>query len=198
MVKLQFPDGSIREFEEGKTLLDVAESISISLKKKCIAAKLDGELVEMDTLVKKDSSVVFITQDNPEAFDILNHSTAHLLAHAVSLLYPDAKMGVGPAIEEGFYYDFDLGDVKIEPSDLVKIEKKMMELSNKDIKITHYDLSKEEAKKVMAHDPYKLELIDAVEGDTVHVYDQGGYLEICRGPHMSTTKKSRFFKRLSL
>ena len=198
MVKLQFPDGSIREFEEGKSLLDVAESISISLKKKCIAAKLDGQLVEMDTLLSKDSSIVFITQDNPEAFEILNHSTAHLLAHAISILYPDAKMGVGPAIEEGFYYDFDLGDVKIEPSDLVKIEKKMMELSNKDIKITHYDLTKEEAKKVMAHDPYKLELIDAVEGDTVHVYDQGGYLEICRGPHMTTTKKSRFFKLLNI
>ena len=146
MVKLQFPDGSIREFEEGKTLLEVAESISISLKKKCIAAKLNDELVEMDTVLASDASIVFVTQENPEAFDILNHSTAHLLAHAISELYPHAKMGVGPAIEEGFYYDFDLGETKIEPSDLAKIEKKMMELSNKDIKITHYDLSKEEAK----------------------------------------------------
>ena len=198
MVKLQFPDGSIREYEEGKTLLEVAESISISLKKKCIAAKLNDELVEMDTVLTNDASIVFVTQESPEAFDILNHSTAHLLAHAMSELYPHAKMGVGPAIEEGFYYDFDLGETKIEPADLVKIEKKMMELSNKDIKITHYDLTKEEAKKVMANDPYKLELIDAVPGDIVHVYDQGGYLEICRGPHMTTTKKSRFFKLLNI
>ena len=198
MVKLQFPDGSIREFEDGIEVIKVAESISISLKKKCIAAKLNDELVELDTKVNADSKIVFITQESPEAFEILNHSTAHLLAHAVSILYPHAKMGVGPAIEEGFYYDFDLGETKIEPADLVKIEKKMMELSNKDIKVNHYDLSKEDAKKVMANDPYKLELIDAVEGDMVHVYEQDGYLEICRGPHMSTTKKARFFKLLNI
>ena len=198
MIKLQFPDGSFREYEEGIEVIKVAEMISPSLKKKCVAAKLNDVLVDLDTKINSDASIVFITQDAPEAFEILNHSTAHLLAHAVSILYPNAKMGVGPAIEEGFYYDFDLGEDKLEPADLVKIEKKMMELSNKEFAITHYDLTKEEAKKVMANDPYKLELIDAVEGDTVHVYDQGGYLEICRGPHMTTTKKSRFFKLLNI
>ena len=194
MVKLQFPDGSFREYEEGIEVIKVAEMISVSLKKKCVAAKLNDVLVDLDTKINSDSSIVFVTTDSPEAFEILNHSTAHLLAHAVSILYPNAKMGVGPAIEEGFYYDFDFGDTKLEPADLVKIEKKMVELSNKEIAISHYDLSKEEAKKLMANDPYKVELIEAVEGDTVHVYDQGGYLEICRGPHMTTTKKSRYFK----
>ena len=198
MVKLQFPDGSFREYEEGIEVIKVAEAISPSLKKKCVAAKLNDVLVDLDTKINEDSSIVFVTVDSPEAFEILNHSTAHLLAHAVSILYPNAKMGVGPAIEEGFYYDFDLGEEKLEPADLVKIEKKMMELSNKEFQITHYDLTKAEAKKVMANDPYKLELIDAVEGDTVHVYDQGGYLEICRGPHMTTTKKSRYFKLLNI
>ena len=198
MVKLQFPDGSFREYEEGIEVIKVAEAISPSLKKKCVAAKLNDVLVDLDTKINEDSSIVFVTIDSPEAFEILNHSTAHLLAHAVSILYPNAKMGVGPAIEEGFYYDFDLGEEKLEPADLVKIEKKMMELSNKEFQITHYDLTKDEAKKVMANDPYKLELIDAVEGDTVHVYDQGGYLEICRGPHMTTTKKSRYFKLLNI
>ena len=198
MVKLQFPDGSFREYEEGIEVIKVAEMISVSLKKKCIAAKLNDVLVDLDTKITSDSSIVFVTQDSPEAFEILNHSTAHLLAHAVSILYPNAKMGVGPAIEEGFYYDFDFGDDKLEPADLVKIEKKMVELSNKEIAISHYDLTKDEAKKVMANDPYKLELIEAVEGDIVHVYDQGGYLEICRGPHMQNTKKSRYFKLLSI
>ena len=198
MVKLVFPDGSIKEFEKGIEVIKVAEKISPSLKKKCIAAKLNDVLVDLDTKVESDASIVFITQDSPEAFEILNHSTAHLLAHAVSLLYPNAKMGVGPAIEEGFYYDFDLGEVKLEPKDLVVIEKKMMELSNKEFPVKHYDLSKEEAKQVMANDPYKLELIDAVEGDSVHVYEQGGYLEICRGPHVMTTKKIRFFKLLNI
>ena len=198
MVKLQFPDGSFREYEEGIEVIKVAEMISPSLKKKCVAAKLNDVLVDLDTKISADASIMFVTQDNPEAFEILNHSTAHLLAHAVSILYPNAKMGVGPAIEEGFYYDFDLGEEKLEPADLVKIEKKMIELSNKEFQVTHYDLTKEEAKKLMANDPYKLELIDAVEGDTVHVYDQGGYLEICRGPHMTTTKKCRFFKLLNI
>ena len=198
MVKLQFPDGSFREYEEGIEVIKVAEMISPSLKKKCVAAKLNDKLVDLDTKINADASIVFVTVDSPEAFEILNHSTAHLLAHAVSVLYPNAKMGVGPAIEEGFYYDFDLGEEKLEPADLVKIEKKMMELSNKEFQVTHYDLTKEEAKKLMANDPYKLELIDAVEGDTVHVYDQGGYLEICRGPHMTTTKKCRFFKLLNI
>ena len=198
MVKLQFPDGSYREYEEGIEVIKVAEMISPSLKKKCVAAKLNDELVDLDTKVNVDSTIVFITTDSPEAFEILNHSTAHLLAHAVSLLYPNAKMGVGPAIEEGFYYDFDLGEEKLEPADLVKIEKKMMELSNKEYQINHYDLTKDEAKKLMANDPYKLELIDMVEADTVHVYEQGGYYEICRGPHMTTTKKIRFFKLLNI
>ena len=171
-VKLTFPDGSIREFEAGIKIEDVAQAISPSLKKKCVAGKLNDELVNLNTEINEDAKIVFVTNDMPEAFEILNHSTAHLLAHAVSLLYPNAKMGVGPAIEEGFYYDFDLGDIKLEPKDLAKIEKKMMELSNKDLKINHYDLSKEEAKKLMASDPYKCELIDAVEGEMVHIYEQ--------------------------
>lgn len=198
MIKLTFPDGSVKEFSEGVTAMEVAEAISPSLKKKCIAAKIDDNLVDFNTKINGDAHIVFVTNDMPEAFEILNHSTAHLLAHAISLLYPGAHMGVGPSIEEGFYYDFDLGDVKLEPKDLVTIEKKMMELSNKDIPITHYDLSKEDARKLMANDPYKLELIDAVEGDSVHVYEEGGYYEICRGPHVLTTKKIRYFKLLSL
>lgn len=198
MIKITFLDGGVREFESGIEISKIAEAISPSLKKKCVAAKVNDELVNFNAILNHDANLVFITQDTNEAFEILNHSTAHLLAHAVSLLYPHAKMGVGPAIEEGFYYDFDLGDSKLEPADLVKIEKKMLELSNRDIPIIHYDLLKEEAKVLMKDDPYKLELIDAVSGDYVHVYEQDGYKEICKGPHLLTTKKMRFFKLLNI
>ena len=198
MIKLQFPDGSIREYEKGMSALDVAKGISPSLAKKVVAAKLDDELVNALDPIEKDAKIIFITENMDEAFEILNHSTAHLLAHAVHELYPHASMGVGPAIEEGFYYDFDLGDTKLEMKDLEAIEKKMAEISNRDLEVKHFDLSKEEALKLMADDPYKCELIKAVEGDYVHVYVQGDYYEICRGPHMASTKKIRFFKLLNL
>lgn len=199
MIKLTFPDGSIKEFEKGITALDVVKGISVSLAKKTLAAKIDNELVDLNKPIEKDSSIVFVTTESEEAFEILNHSTAHLLAHAISELYPNACMGVGPAIEEGFYYDFDLGDdVKLAPEDLVKIEKKMMELSNKDFKIEYSILSKDEAKKLMANDKYKLELIDAIKDDFVNVYKEDEYYEICRGPHMASTKKIRNFKLLSI
>ena len=133
-----------------------------------------------------------------ENLNMLNHSCAHLLAQAVKHLYPQAKFWVGPSIAEGFYYDIDLGDDVITEADLESIEKEMKKCSKSAKNIVRHELSKEEAKKLMANDPYKVELIEAVEGDTVHVYDQGGYLEICRGPHMTTTKKSRYFKLLSI
>ena len=198
MIKITFPDGGIREYEEGISVLDIAKSISPSLAKKCVAGKIDEEMVNLSDKVNKDSHIVFITENMDEAFAILNHSTAHLLAHAVKELYPQACMGVGPDIEEGFYYDFDLGDVKLESADLEKIEKKMHELANKDYEIKHYDLSKEEALKLMASDPYKCALIEDVPGDSVHVYQQNDYYEVCRGPHVSSTKKIRFFKLLSI
>ena len=120
------------------------------------------------------------------------------MAHAISELYPHAQMGVGPAIEEGFYYDFDLGDTKLNPNDLIKIEKKMNEIVSRDLKIEHSVVSKEVAKKLMSNDKYKLELIDAIDGDNVNVYKQGEYYEVCRGPHVPSTKRIKFFKLLSI
>ena len=110
MIKLTFPDGSIKEYKKGIKVVEVIESISISLKKKGLAGKLNDSLLNLEDEIYEDGNILFITPDSKEAFEILNHSTAHLLAHAVSELYPHAQMGVGPAIEEGFYYDFDLGD----------------------------------------------------------------------------------------
>lgn len=198
MLKITLKDGSIKETAEDNLIISFAKELSSSLAKKCVAAKYDGVLVNLSDKLTHDGSLELITEDDEEGFKILNHSTAHLLAHAISLLYPGAHMGVGPEIEEGFYYDFDLGENVLVPEDLPKIEKKMMELANQDIKITHYDVTKEEAHKLMASDPYKLELIDAIEGDTVHVYEQGGYYEVCRGPHVMSTKRIKHFKLLSI
>lgn len=198
MIKLTFPDGSIKEYKKGIKVIEVIESISISLKKKCLAGKLNDELLNLEDEIHVDGNILFITPADKEAFEILNHSTAHLLAHAVSELYPNAQMGVGPAIEEGFYYDFDLGETKLNPNDLAKIEKKMNEIANRDLKIEHSIMSKEEAKSLMANDKYKLELIDAIEGDTVNVYKQGEYYEVCRGPHVPSTKRIKFFKLLNI
>ena len=198
MIKLTFPDGSIKEYKKGIKVIEVIESISISLKKKCLAGKLNDTLLNLEDEIYEDGNILFITPDSKEAFEILNHSTAHLLAHAVSELYPHAQMGVGPAIEEGFYYDFDLGDTKLNPNDLAKIEKKMNEIINRDLKIEHSVVSKDDARKLMSNDKYKLELIDAIEGDTVNVYKQGDYYEVCRGPHVPSTRRIKFFKLLNI
>lgn len=198
MLKITLKDGSVKEVLEDSLIIQFAKELSPSLAKKCVAAKYDGILVNLSDKLTHDGMLELITEDDEEGFKILNHSTAHLLAHAISLLYPNAHMGVGPEIEEGFYYDFDLGDVTLVPEDLAKIEKKMEELSKQDIKITHYDATKTDAKKLMASDPYKLELIDAIEGDSVHVYEQGGYYEVCRGPHVMSTKRIKHFKLLSI
>jgi len=198
MVKLTFPDGSIKEYKKGIKVIEVIESISISLKKKCLAGKLNDNLLNLEDEINEDGEILFITPESSEAFEILNHSTAHLLAHAISELYPHAQMGVGPAIEEGFYYDFDLGDTKLNPNDLIKIEKKMNEIVSRDLKIEHSVVSKEVAKKLMSNDKYKLELIDAIDGDNVNVYKQGEYYEVCRGPHVPSTKRIKFFKLLSI
>ena len=198
MINVKFPDGSVKQFEDGILLIDIAKSISPSLAKKCVAGKINGELCNLLDKVSDDDEILFITENMDEAFAILNHSTAHLLAHAVHELYPHAKMGVGPDIEEGFYYDFDLGDTKLEPQDLEKIEKKMHEIEKRDLKIEHFDLSKSEAKKLMESDEYKQALIDDVPGDSVHIYKQGEYYEVCRGPHVVSTKRIKYFKLLSL
>ena len=199
MIKLTFPDGGIKEFEDGIEVIKVAEAISPSLKKKCVAGKLNGNLVDLSTKINEDSSIIFITQDMPEALDILNHSTAHLLAHAMSILYPHAHMGVGPDIEEGFYYDMDLGDVKLTEEDLPKIEKKMQALVASGMEIKREVVSKEEAKEIFKNDVYKLELVNELPDDEViTMYRQGNYVDLCRGPHVSSTKWLKHFKLLSV
>ena len=199
MIKITFPDGSIREYVEGTTAVEVAASISVSLVKKCLAVKLNGELKDLKAPIESDAAIELITGDAQGMEPLLNHSCAHMLAQAIKELYPNAMFGVGPAIEEGFYYDLDLGDVKLTEEDLLKIEKKMKAIAEGNTEIERRVVSKEEALELFKNDKYKLELINELESEAViSVYQQGNFMDLCRGPHVSSTKWLKNFKLLSV
>ena len=197
MIKITFPDLSVKEFECGITAEKIAETISSSLAKKCIIAKVNDELYDMSRPIVVDAKLELLT-DVSSYYDLLNHSCAHLLAWALKELYPNAMFGVGPAIEEGFYYDVDLGDVKLTEEDLPKIEKKMAALVASGEKIKRFEVSKEEALELFKDDIYKTELINELpEGSVISVYEEGSYKDLCRGPHVSSVKFLKNFKLLA-
>ena len=199
LIKLIFPDGSIKEFEKGVTPNMVASGISSSLAKKCIIAKVDEELIDMNSPINKGGKIELLTAQTEGLEPVLNHSCAHLLAHAIRELYPNAQFGVGPAIEEGFYYDMDLGSVKLTEEDLPKIEKKMQALVASGAEIKRIEVSKEQALELFKNDVYKLELINELpDGEIISVYEQGSFRDLCRGPHVSSTKWLKNFKLLSV
>jgi len=198
MIKITLPDGSFKEFEAGVLAIDVAKALSPSLAKKSVVARLNGKLIDLLDPINSDSSIEFVTQESKEAFEVLNHSTAHLLAQAVGRLYPGVYFAIGPAIEEGFYYDFDLGDRKITNEDLPKIEAEMKKIVKENIRITHKLIKKDEALEMMKSDPYKTELTEAISDDYVGFYEQGEHLEICRGPHVVSTAAIKNFKLLNV
>ena len=197
MIKITFPDLSVKEFECGITAEKIAETISSSLAKKCIIAKVNDELYDMSRPIVVDAKLELLT-DVSSYYDLLNHSCAHLLAWALKELYPNAMFGVGPAIEEGFYYDVDLGDVKLTEEDLPKIEKKMAALVASGEKIKRFEVSKEEALELFKDDIYKTELINELpEGSVITVYEEGSYKDLCRGPHVASVKFLKNFKLLA-
>ena len=197
MIKITFPDLSVKEFECGITAEKIAETISSSLAKKCIIAKVNDELYDMSRPIEVDAKLELLT-DVSSYYDLLNHSCAHLLAWALKELYPNAMFGVGPAIEEGFYYDVDLGDVKLTEEDLLKIEKKMAALVASGEKVKRFEVSKEEALNLFKDDIYKTELINELpEGSVITVYEEGSYKDLCRGPHVSSVKFLKNFKLLA-
>ena len=197
MLKITLKDGSTIDVEEGKLIIEVAKSISSSLAKNSVVAKLDGNLVDLKTPITKDCSLELVTLEDPEAFPVLNHSCAHLLAQAMKRLYKNVKFGVGPSIEEGFYYDFGVEE-SITSDDFAKIEAEMKKIVKENLPINHYYLSKDEAKGKFAGDPYKCELIDAVDDDKVGIYEQGDYADVCRGPHVISTGVLKNFKLLNV
>ncbi|MDU5338244.1 MAG: threonine--tRNA ligase, partial [Staphylococcus epidermidis] len=196
-INIQFPDGNTKEFDKGTTTEDIAQSISPGLRKKAVAGKFNGQLVDLTRPLEQDGAIEIITPGSEEALEVLRHSTAHLMAQALKRLYGDVKFGVGPVIEGGFYYDFDMDD-KVSSDDFDKIEKTMKQIVNENHKIVREVVSKEKAKDFFKDDPYKLELIDAIPDDeSVTLYTQGEFTDLCRGVHVPSTSKIKEFKLLS-
>ncbi|WP_085991725.1 threonine--tRNA ligase [Oceanobacillus senegalensis] len=199
-IMITFPDGNEKGFPVGITGEEIAASISPGLKKQAIAIKLDGEHVDLRRELKQGGKIEILTYKNDEGIDILRHSTAHLMAQAIKRLYKDVQFGVGPVIEEGFYYDLDM-EHKITPEDLPKIEKEMKRIIDENLEIKRIEVSREEAKERFKeiNDELKLELIDAIpEGEQVTIYEQGEYFDLCRGVHVPATSKIKAFKLLSI
>lgn len=197
MIEITFLDGNKKEFEKGINALEIAKTISSSLAKKCVAAKVNGEIVELNRPIMQDATLELLTQDSKEAFEILNHSTAHLMAEAITNLYPNAKFGVGPNIENGFYYDVDV-EPQITEADLAKIEKEMKRIAAKGDAIVRQEVSKKDALELFKNDPYKTELIEGLEDGTITLYNQGAFTDLCRGPHVLKTGMIKHFKLMSL
>jgi threonyl-tRNA synthetase len=200
VVKIAFPDGAVKEFAAGTTTEDIAASISPGLKKKAIAGKWNGQLYDLRRPINLDGSIEIVTPDSGDALEVLRHSTAHLMAQAIKRIYPNAKLGVGPVIEGGFYYDIDLEE-SLTPEDLPKIEKEMAKIINENFEIVRKEVSRNEAKRLFEEigDQYKLELIDAIpEDETVTIYEQGEFFDLCRGVHVPSTGKIKEFKLLNI
>ncbi|TDM15769.1 threonine--tRNA ligase [Macrococcus bovicus] len=197
-IKIKFPDGNEKSFESGITTEEIAASISPGLKKKALAGKFNGQMVDLTTALETDGDIEIITPDSPEGIEVLRHSTAHLMAQALKRIYGDVHFGVGPVIEEGFYYDFDMPE-KISADDFENIEKVMKQIVNENIAIERRVVSRNEAKVVFKDDPYKQELIDAIpEDENVTLYSQGEFTDLCRGVHVPSTAKIKEFKLLSV
>ncbi|GLC88330.1 threonine--tRNA ligase [Lysinibacillus piscis] len=200
MIQLTFPDGAVKEFAKGTSTDDVALSISPGLRKKAYAGKVNGVLVDLKTPIEEDAAIAIITQDDAEALEILRHSTAHLTAQAVKRLFPDAKLGIGPVIDNGFYYDID-SPTPITVEDLPAIEKEMKKIIAENLEIERKNVSRAEAQAIYEEvgDEYKLELLEAIPADEqVSIYYQGEFFDLCRGIHAPSTGKLREFKLLSL
>ncbi|PGT91256.1 threonine--tRNA ligase [Bacillus sp. AFS040349] len=202
VIKIAFPDGAVKEFAKGTTTEDIAASISPGLKKKSLAGKIDGQLVDLRTPIEEDGAIEIVTQDSAEALEIMRHSTAHLMAQAIKRLYKDqsVKLGIGPVIDNGFYYDIDM-EQAITPEDLPAIEKEMKKIVNENLDIVRVEVSREEAKRRYEEiqDPLKLELLEAIpEGEAVSFYEQGEFFDLCRGIHLPSTGKIKEFKLLSV
>ena len=195
-MKLVLPDGKNLEVENGKSGLDVAKDISISLAKKSVAYKLNDKIYDLNRPIEHDGTFSLLFAEDKESFDVLNHSTSHLLAQAVQHLYPGAKFGFGPAIDEGFYYDIDFPS-PISENDLLKIEKEMHKLSDAALPIVREVVSKKDALKLFADNPYKIELIEGIDGE-ISIYRQGDFFDLCAGPHVQKTNQIKHFKLLSL
>ena len=189
MIKISFPDGAVREYEAGVSALDIAKSISEGLARKVLAAEVNGDVIDAFRPINSDVALKLLTWDDKGGKSTFWHSSAHLMAEALEAVFPGTKFGIGPAIENGFYYDIDLGDKTITEEDLAKIEKKMKELAAQKEQFSRKDVAKEDAISYFKEkgDQYKLELIDGLEDGKITFYTQGNFTDLCRGPHIPNT-----------
>jgi len=199
MIKITFPDGSMREYAKGTTSMQVAESISQRLAQEVLAAKVNGQIWDLSRPINDDATIELLKWEDEEGKHAYWHSSAHLMAEAVQILYPHAKFGIGPAIENGFYYDIDFGDTPVKDSDFPKIEAKMLELIAQKEEIRRQEISKTDALKMFGerHEDYKVELINDLEDGTITTYTQGVFTDLCRGPHLPNTSYIKAVKILS-
>ena len=201
MVKIKFPDGNVKEFESGVTGMDIAKSISHKLAKEVLSISVNGVTWDLMRGITTDPEIKLYTWDDEEGRHAFWHSSAHLMAEALQAIYPNIKFGIGPAIENGFYYDVDPGEgVAIQEKDLVEIEKKMLELARKNEEYCRIDVSKQEALNHFSslNETYKVELINDLEDGTITYYRQGDFTDLCRGPHLPNTSYIKAIKLTSV
>ncbi len=197
-MKIMLKDGSVKEYGEAKAIIDIAKDISEGLARVACAGEVDGETVDLRTVLDKDCELNIITATDPKALYVIRHTASHVLAEAVKRLFPNAKVTIGPAIDEGFYYDFDAEPFSRE--DLDKLEAEMKKIIKEGHEITRFTLPRAEAIKYMEEkgEPYKVELIqDLPEDSEISFYDQGGFVDLCAGPHLMSTKGVKAFKLTS-
>lgn len=189
MINITLPDGSVRTYEAGTTALQIAQSISEGLARNVLAAKVNGEVVDATRPILSDAKLVLLTMNDVEGKSTLWHSSAHLMAEAIEALYPGTKFGIGPPIENGFYYDIDLGGKSISQDDFKKIEDKMLELARKNSVYVRKEVSKKDAIEYFKEkqDPYKLDLLENLQDGQITFYEQGDFTDLCRGPHIPNT-----------
>jgi threonyl-tRNA synthetase len=200
MINVSFPDGAVRQYNEGSSAMDIAKSISEGLARKLLAAKINDEVWDLIRPINSDASIKLLTWDDTEGKSTFWHSSAHLMAEALEAVFPGVKLGIGPAIEKGFYYDIDLGDQSITEEDLRKVEVKMAELAKQNNTYIRKEVSKDEAVKYFTDkgDEYKLELIEGLNDGEITFYQQGNFTDLCRGPHIPSTGTIKAIKLLSI
>lgn len=200
-IKITFPDGTIREFDKGISAYEIAQSISSKLDEDALAVEINGFVKELYTKINENSEIKFLTFEDEKGKEVYWHSTSHLMAHAIQSIYPEAKFGVGPAIDSGFYYDIDINQ-KLSDEDLLEIEKRMIELTKENNSFIRQELSKEEALNFFKEkgDNYKLEIISELDDnkDVISLYHEGNFTDLCTGPHLPSTGRIKYIKLLGV
>ncbi|MFZ1581671.1 MAG: TGS domain-containing protein, partial [Saprospiraceae bacterium] len=200
MINITLPDGSVRQYEQGISAMGIALSISEGLARNVLSASVNGEIWDASRPILNDAHVKLFTWNDKEGKSTYWHSSAHLMAEALEALYPGIKFGIGPAIDNGYYYDVDTGDVNLTPADLPKIEEKMLELAKTKSPYIRQDVSKADAIKYFTekNDEYKLELLEGLQDGQITFYTQGNFTDLCRGPHIPDTSSIKAVKLTNL